>query len=314
MPSYTRLNGVNHVADALSSDMLEANLIGFFQWAFLGVGGFFNVTRGQLGPNTGDQSQLRPVTDPNYVDGQVWEAFRKDWVWESGVEYAMQPIHVSGVYINGGFLPVNSGITVDYPNGRVILDNPIPQSSVMQAEYSYRLFQMYTSDNPTWGQIQVDSFQIDNSQFMQTGSGAWDILAQNRIQLPAIFVEAVPNVKRTPLMIGGGVRIHQSVMFHIIAEERYHMKWLHDAITAQWQKKIHAFDKNALLLNDAFPLNGDGTPNPSGLMYPALVDSGNGYYWDDIYFFDSYGVEQPKYGQLWYCSVRSTMELNRPEW
>lgn len=314
MPTHTQLKGVSHVADSLVSDQLEANLAGFFQWAFLGVGGFFTVSRGQEGCFDGDQSRLRPVDDPNHRAGTVWEGFRKDWVWESGVECDRQPVRVSGVYVDGGFLPLSSGVVVDYPNGRVVLPSPAAPTGGVQCEFSYRQFQVYTADHNGWREVQTGSWRADDSHFLQEGSGAWDVLAQSRVQLPAVFVEAVPNATRRGKAIGGGTVVGQTVLFHVLAEDRFHMKWLHDAISAQKEKRLMGFDKNLLLAGDGFPLDASGSPRASALMYPDLVKptGEGGYFWEQIRFADTRGVDQPKLGGLWYCSVRAEVEVDRP--
>jgi len=312
MPTHTTLKGVGHISDPLVSDQLEANVIAFVQWGFLGVGGFFTNRRGDDSCyGATDNSRLRPVTDPNYTDGQVWEGFRKDWVWESGVEYSTQPIRVSGVWVDGAFVPQGSSVAVDYPNGRVVFAEPRSQTGVVQAEHSYRLFQVYSCDSPAWAQMQPGSFRNDDEHFLQVGSGTWDVLAQNRVQLPAVFVEAVPNARRYGRQVGGGEWVNQDVLFHVFTEERFHMKWLHDALVAQKDKTIRGFDKGRLLTDDAFPVDAWGAPRASGLMYPDLVKSSGegGYYWDDITFKDTRGVEQPPFGDFWYCSVRALMEV-----
>lgn len=242
----------------------------------------------------------------------MWEGFRKDWVWESGVEYHTQPIRVSGVYVADTFRALGSGDFVDYPNGRVVLASGIPQASGVQCEFSYRLFQTHTADHPAWQTVQTRSFRNDSEDFLLVGSGAWDVMAQNRVQLPAVFVEAVPNTSRRGLMLGGGVIVRQSVLFHVLAEERFHYKWLHDALTGLWQKTIYGFDKNRMLTDDAFPLDENGSPVPSGLMYPDLVKASGdgGYFWEKIVFADTTSVAQPRFGSLWYCTVKASVEVN----
>lgn len=313
MPSHTQLKGVDSVFDSLLSDQLEANLVGFFQWAFLGAGGFFNVSIPQSGVYGGREHQLRPVSDPYYDDGQVWEAFRKDWVWETGIECEHQPIRVSGVFVNGAFVPA-SGLTIDYPHGRVIFDTPISPTSVVNCEYSYRLFQTYTADSEWWQKIQTGSFRVDDSHFLQRGSGEWDVLSQNRVQLPAVIIEAVPNVQsRTGLEIGGSLQVvEQDVLFHVLAEDRFYYKWLHDAITSQNHKRLIGFDKNAALEANAFPLDSYGEPAEGGLMYPDLVKpSGEGGFgWRQIRIEGVKSVDQPRMGSVHHCTIRMRLGVD----
>jgi hypothetical protein len=190
MPTHTNFRDVSHVSDPLLSDQLESNWALFIQWALLGVGGFQNVEKSQSGCYGADLSRLRPVTDPYLGSGLVWEGFRKDWVWETGVEYPLQPIRVSGVYVNESFLPLASGVVVDYPNGRVTLPSAVAVTSTVKAAHSYRLFQVSTADAPFWNQVQTRSLRPDDPQFLQNGSGAWDPHPGMRTQLPAVVVEA----------------------------------------------------------------------------------------------------------------------------
>lgn len=142
MGSAESFKGVNNLGDSLLSDQLESNLFAWCTWSSLGIGAFANITLPASGAYGGTPSLLRLSEDPNYQSGQVWEGFRKDWVWETGVNYAYQPIRVSGVYVNGTFQPVTGtgtyAHTIDYPAGQVVFNNPISPSSNVQCEFSYR--------------------------------------------------------------------------------------------------------------------------------------------------------------------------------
>ena len=37
---------------------------------------------------------MRPVIDPRFTNGQVWEAFKGNWVWETGFTYDVSPIRL----------------------------------------------------------------------------------------------------------------------------------------------------------------------------------------------------------------------------
>jgi hypothetical protein len=315
MPTYSQLKGISRISDSLASDQLEANLSQFISWGLLGAGGFFNVRIPTSGVWGGDFSQMRLADDPNYLAGQVWEGARKDWVWESGVECPDgQPIRVSGAFVDGGFVPVGTGLAVDHPNGRLVFAEPRPASGV-RCEHSYRLVQTYTADCDWWQQVQTDSFRVDDAQFLQRGSGAWDVLGQSRVQLPALIVEAVPNARKTGFEMGsGGHRTRQDVLFHVLAEERWHLKWLHDALTYQKDKTIYGFDKNLLLAADAYPLDPYGSPRASGLMYPDLVKASGdgGFRWQSVIVQETRAQEQPRVGAMRYCTVRLTCEFDTP--
>ncbi len=306
MSTSTTLRGSPDVGRALESDQIETNVISFLQWgllAFLATGSALVY-----------QSRLRLVDDPNYTRGQVWEGFRKDWVWESGVEHTEQPIRVSGAYVNGSFRPLASGVSVDYPNGRIVFTSAIAATSTVTANFTYRLYQVHPGDHEAFRQLQSRSFRVDDGHFLQSGSGAWNVLAQNRVQMPAVFVQAIPNGSRKPKQIGGGDILMQDVVCHVVTEEPFHRGWMHDVLVGQKEKRISGFDKNLMLDADAFPLDFNGSPTGSGRMYPDLIKptGQGGFEWSQIRVADTKGQDFGLVGNVQYSTVKLRLEIDRP--
>lgn len=323
MPTYTSFKGVTEIGRPLASDNLEANVLSFFQWGFLGVGGFTNVNIPGSGVYGGDHSRLRPVeVDPNdvYDAGQLWESARKDWVYEQDVEYAIQPIDISGVNVNGHFYPIDTtGVYkhhIDYPNGRIVFDSAIPVRSVVQVEYSHRYVSITTADAPWFRRFQVDSYRVDSRDFGQSGSGAWAIDSENRIQLPAIVVEVVPNAQKKGKELGSLVaETKQDVLLHVFAETRWDFKQIHDTITYQWQKTFLMFDKNTMYEQNDFPLDANGSRVSGAKMYPDLVaPSGDGgHYWKEAYFSNMRSSNSPNFvSPLHFATIRATVDFDSP--
>lgn len=320
MATHTRFKGISHIGDTLLSKALETNLISFCNWATLGIGGFFNVNIPTSGAYDGDFSRLRLVDDPNYSAGQVWEGARADWVWETGVEYDYQPIHASGVQVNGTFyLTATTTGTyahhINYPLGRVVFDNAIPRTSVVKCEHSYRYVHYTHGSVPWWRQIQTNSMRVDDGHFLQQGSGSWDILSQNRIQLPAVIIESVPKTSRIPLQIGDSSAIvSQDALFHILAENPDDAKLLHDVITYQWDKYLMFFDPNLMFSTDRFPLDANGALASGATMYPDLIkptgDGGCG--WRPVRITKMQSVANDNPLDIWMTSVRGTFEVDLP--
>lgn len=318
MTSTTSFKDIADVGSPLLTDQLETNLASFFQWGALGIGAFSNVSLTTAGAYGGEQSKLRVADNPNYEDGCVWEGFRKDWVWETGVEYSHQPIAVSGVYVNNTFHPSSASGAyahhIDYVNGSVVFDSPIAKSSVVKCEYSYRTLQVATPDIPWWRRLQLESYRSDGIQFQQQGSGDWSTLAQSRIQLPAIVIEATPNVSRRPKGIGSSTAIvSQEVLFHVLAETRSDLKTWHDIVSYQWQHRITAFDKGTVSEANAFPLTADGSLASGAVMYPDLVKpvEQGGYAWRQVWFASMrssgpFNASEP----LCYATVRAVVEVD----
>jgi hypothetical protein len=272
---WTRLKGVSNIGDSLLNDQLVSNVVDFFTWSLLGIGAFFNVNRPtSSGAYGGSQYKLRLAEDPNYNKGQVWEGFRANWVWESGVDYAYQPIPISGVYLNNTFLPLstsgNYSYKINYPLGRVVFASSIPINSRVELDFSYKYINCYQADSPWFKELQFNSFIIDTN-FDNYGSGVRSTMAQNRIQLPAIIVESVPRRTLKPYQQGGGQWVYQDLLFHIFAETTYERGNLVDILTYQKEKRIFFYDKNAISSANAFPLDYYGSITPSAVCYPDLI-------------------------------------------
>jgi len=108
---YLKFKGITNIGNVLLMNELENNLKSFFDWAMLqGVGAWQDVDMSVSDVYTGDFSVLRAVKDGSYTDGQVWQGARKDWVWETGVNYVV-PKETGEVYqvswFAGGYHQIN---------------------------------------------------------------------------------------------------------------------------------------------------------------------------------------------------------------
>jgi hypothetical protein len=313
---YT-FRGVDHIGQSLASDQLESSLITWLQWGLLGVGAFENVTRASLSPTLqGNRalSTLHPLRDPNFTDGTVWQGLRSDWVWESGIPYAPgQPIAVSGVYINSTFVPSTATGTyahrIMYPEGRVLFDSPQPTGLQVQVEHTYRTVQVRSADQPWFQALVFQSQRADNPQWdAPPGSGGdWGILAQNRVQLPALVVEVVPRARLTPYEMGNvSQTLRQDVLVHVLTETPWERKRLHDILLAQKDVAVQTFDKNVV----TFPLDAFGTPVAGALTYPQMCQQAP---WRPARWVEASSEDQGDLGERCYwASVRGTFLVDVP--
>ena len=321
MPTHTQFKGVENCGDSLLSDQLETNVMSFFQWGSLGIGAFYNVTIPSTGSFGGNQHQLRVRDNPYYTKGQLWEGFRSNWVWETGVEYDYQPIRVSGIFVNSTYYPISTTGTyayhINYPLGQVLFDSAISPTSLVTCNYSYRHYNWSTSDVEWWRQLQQGSFRVDNPHYSQYGSGIYSLFSEQRIQMPHVIVEAQPSTSRYPKEIGSSAAVvNQDVVFHILSETRWDSKQLHDIITYQWEKRFIAFDKNLMYESGRFPLDEYGSPNSGAIMYTDLVKSTieGGCGWKQLRFSEmrSNGLTSDNSAPVYYASVKAKVELDLP--
>jgi hypothetical protein len=251
---------------------LEDNLKSFLDWAFLNIGAYVNVTVPTSGIAGSNFHQLKPVTDPSNKI-KVWEAIRKDWVYESGISN-QSPIQISGVYLNGNFLPAPSGsglytYSLNYPLGRVTFNNPVSLSSNVQLNYSYRYVQVYKSSEASWWK-EVEELTYNPAAFKNNGDAS--IAANHRVELPAIIIELAPRTQQIPRQLGTTQNILiQDILLHILAENPVQRNNLIDILMLQKDKTFYMYDVNKVIQNQVYNINYRGEINNSGLNYDQIV-------------------------------------------
>jgi hypothetical protein len=280
---HTRLNSIDNAQDATISNILLDNFINFYDWGFVDRGSFYSINIPQSGIYGGDRHKLRVADDPNYTDGKIWEAYRQNWVWESGITgTTQQPIDVSGVFIDGDFYAtgnVTNPFYVDYPNGRVVFDSAISTTSDVQVEFSHKWVQVVPAEGISWfRQIQQRSFR-NESDFQVSNSGGWANLGQTRVQLPALAIEVIPPRSLEGYQLGGGQWVNNEIVFYAITENHWECANIMDTVLYQNDKTIHLFDPTRVGMSGVSPFNyrNELRENaiPSGL-YPNLVDN---FFW-----------------------------------
>lgn len=306
------------VSDSIGKDnvtnMIESNLKSYYDWALLAyMGAWTKISVPTSGIYGADFSRLRPVNDPNYSNGQVWEAAKKDFVWETGVNYVastgtVNPT-VAGPLLVNGITSASSGYYINYPQGQVVFNSPISTSSVVQLNYCSRYAQIYKADDaPWWREIQYGASRPDSSQFLQQTSGNWSIMGVNRVQLPAVVIEVMGRGKSAVgYEVGGPSMItSRDVQFAILAENRWDRNNLMDIINLQAEHTIMMYDTNEVSEAQAYPLTSQGRLVGT-TMYPSLVDQ---YPYTQLRMVSSNIIDIPDLHPKLFCSlVKTTCEV-----
>lgn len=290
---HTKLANLNNAQDSTLSNILLDNFVYFYDWGFLDRGSFFNIKIPNSGIYGGDRHKLRPVDDPNYTDGKVWEAYRKNWVWESGISATtQQPISISGLFINNTFYAtgnVSKPYYIDYTNGKIIFDTAISTTSNVQLEYSHKWVEVVPAQGiPFFREIQLGSFRNDDG-FQVSNSGGWAQLGQTRVQLPTIAVEVLTPQLLQGYQLGGGQWVNNDIVFYVLTENHWECVNIMDSILYQNDRTIHLFNPTSVAISGTFPFNYRNELNanavPSG-MYPNLIDN---FFYRQCYIYDSKG-------------------------
>lgn len=279
------LKGFNTVFESTLSNDIQDGIIEYFDWELLNKGNYFNISLGETVDGK-DYSKLKPSTNNNFASGKAWEGFRKNWVWQSGVSYNPPPIvgsnvtkpGISGVYVNDIFYPSTISGTyahyIDYYNGRVVFNTPIPTGSKVQVEYSYKWITVdYATSVPWLREVQTKTLTPGD---FSTNQDQWNLPADSRVQLPLIAVEIVPTRTMQGYQLGGGQWVKTDVVFHCLAEDELTRNKLVDIVSFQNDGAFYILNNNEIFQNNDFPLDYRGCPASGAKIYPLLSNVYNG--------------------------------------
>lgn len=291
----TCFQNVTKYGETLLNSEIEYNIKAFLDWAFLGIGAWSDVSIPTSGAYGGTWHNLVVIDEPSYLPGQAWQTARKDLVYETGVSCYTggEPIHISGVYIDGVFKETGDATYAhyyDYPNGRVIFSNPVSTTAEVAMNYSYRGIQVYiANDAPWWDELQYESYRVDDTHFATSASGTWAIFNQHRVQLPAVVVETVARRRSHGYELGNSALvIQQDCLFHILAETRWERNQILDILSLQNDKTVWLFNSDEISVSGAFPLDYRGMLVNGSRMYPDLIEF---YKWKKCTFTETQVTE-----------------------
>ena len=277
--------GINNIGDPLIMNELDNNYKSFLDWGFLNIGGFVNVTRSTQNIYGFNLHILKPTKDPNRANNTVWQAPRKDWVYESGISFSgTSPINMSGVYVNNAFYPAPTGDSsvgykINYPEGKIIFNNPLAPNAVVEANYSYRSVQVYKMDQfPYWREIQDRSLE-NSTGFVLSDKGDFSMGSEYRVQLPAIIIEGTSRSKSKPYRLGDkSLMIEQDILLHVLSDKVIDKNNIVDIIKIQEDRDIWMYNTSTVVNSGVYPLNYDGTKNLTGQNYDIITNNTN-YRW-----------------------------------
>jgi hypothetical protein len=245
--------------------LLKLNYKLFLDHMFIREGGFININKGKTFYDGSDMSLMLPDTNAhNFFTGmqigQVWQSPFRQHVYESGVpldgtRVTDPPIVASGLFINNSGIPFleNDPVhphTIDYLNGRVIFENPLPLNSVIQGQFSTR-------------EVRIDFEHAFNQQFNDgflESRFTTNPLTSNHITypsgtaqpFPAVFIEVDGRNFDAYELGNRSAIIKDTLKLHIWALNDIQRDNIVDILTSQWRKSLPIIDFNMAPL----PLSG----------------------------------------------------------
>jgi len=272
--------GVQSIGETMFLTELENNYKSFLDWGFLNIGGFTNVNIPTQNISSFDLHILKPTTDPNQNNKTVWQSARKDWAYESGINYGgSSPINISGINVNSVFYPGPTGNTtlgysINYPEGKVIFNKSVPASSVVQLEYSYRNIQVYKMEEfPYWKQIQYNSLE-NKAGLSLSDKGDFAVSSEHRVQLPVVVIEPIARSNSRPFQLGDkSLIVEQDLLLHVLSDQPRDKNNIIDILRLQEDRTIWLYNTNQIIKSGVYPLNYSGSKNINGQNYDTIVNN-----------------------------------------
>lgn len=314
---YLKLkNEVTHWLEDTVGENLQYSVIDFYNWAFLQAGAYQNITRSPAvsGVFGGQRYRLSYVDDGRFSSERVWQGFRSNWVWETGVNFNPPPTSVS-VFINNVEQP-STGYYVDYPRGRVVFQTAIPSGSTIEANFAHKTVNFVRAEEPWFRELMFDSYEVQRDDFTNsTQGGKWHQFAENRRQLPAVGVEIVGTNRYRPYQLGGGQWHYMDILYYIYSESQEERNKLRDIISNQNDHIIWLYDRGLMKSSPNWPLTLDykGTTVDGFLTYPSLVNEETGFRFLNARFTNTTSENMETLnGRLYGAVVRTTAEMINP--
>jgi hypothetical protein len=300
------LKGLTDYGDQSHIEMLRQSVISWLDFGFITAGAYFNVNLPTSGEYGGDFSQLRYVDSPGYTNGQVWQASRSNFLWESGLAKDGN-IDISGVYVDGSL--ITTGYSINYPDGSVTFDTPISTGATVQLEHSIKHIQVSdVNQSRIFQQAQYDSFRVD--RFDQAQSGEWSQLSQTREQLPLIAVDVALSRTATGYEMGNStLNTNTEILCHIVTESPSDCDRIADIIQQQKDSKIYLADINAMADSGVVILDYLGNKTNTTMTYPEIAGETSEYRGTACYFTDASLQAKQKLGDAYKRTVRLSCEI-----
>lgn len=277
---------VNNINDKSVISAIEDNVKDFLNYSFLKIGGFINVLIPTSGISGGDFSTLKPSYSPECPSGTVWEAPKKNWVYESEINFnGSSPISITGVYVNNTLYPAPTGNNtlsyhINYNDGQIVFNRPIPLLSNVRVSYTYRYVQTYKSNESFWFK-ELQQYSYDPSKINR--SSGQIIMANHRIQLPCIIIQIIPRTFQEPYQLGDVSNIiSQDILLHVYAENATQRNSLVDILLLQKDNQSFLYDIQNILRDKVYSLDHRGSLNPQRQNYDQILS--NYFYRKNVYY------------------------------
>lgn len=184
-------------------------LLSFAQWL-----DHWLLSNGQY-VNASGQFYYQP--DPSISGKVAYAAPFRSFVWDSGVAGATFINSIDGNL--GPLAPGQSGLSIDYVNGRALMNEAVGTSAIISGSYSVKGFNLYFANQSQERIVFTNKYYL-NSRFNRVATG---IPPPRQFVTPCIFVSA-PLEENEPESFGGVYNTKTSISLNILAESQQQLE------------------------------------------------------------------------------------------
>lgn len=204
-------------------------------------------------------TNLYPYTDPSYPNKAIYGSPYAQWVYNGSASGVVVPSGVSG----GGFLARGqSGLVIDYKNGRIILNSGV--SDTFTANISVSEVNTYVSTLPDDKLLAQTNFSI-----IPDLKPANTYLPPRQLVLPAIFIRLISK-DNEPAMFGGGEWTDFNLRLSCIMTDNTKLLAVEDMLADLERRIVPLLDSSVLnAYNDLFDPSWD---------YASILENTTSYF------------------------------------
>lgn len=186
--------------------------------------------------------KLYASNDAYYDDtSSVYASPFKQWVYDSSITNAIVP---SGVYVNNNFVSKGvSGLSLDFNRGRAIFDNNFVNTNNITANYSFKEFNIYYTDEKEEKLLFEKAYTLTPKVTMITGG-----LTVSENPYPCVFFKVKTN-ENIPFAFGGLDTTKNWVRCIVLAKDIFSLDSIVSVLNDSARKVFPVFEAKDLPFN-----------------------------------------------------------------
>jgi hypothetical protein len=266
------IDSTNFYGSKTLTQTLRENLVGMLRYGLLEIGAYYNITLGLTNQHGDDLSRYRPVSYPGTTGIRVFQGFKADAVWESGITVQStgisQPIAITGIVVNNTFAATGSTVLgttyyLDYPNNRVVFAAPVPSGTKVQVPHSVRAVSVYDTVGDVYRKLVSDWVAQPSGT-----SASTDYSIEEKAYLPAVFVRIDGYSDSVGHELGSRTkRSKANITIDTISTNDFDGERLLDICYGLETRTMRLFDVDTV----PKPLDYRGALKPDAITYPAMI-------------------------------------------